>query len=242
MKLLLSLLAAVTLCGCVNTVQNGAVCFTFDDFDRKGWVEALPLFQKYDAKASFFFSGRIDASRIEVMKKLQAAGHTVGLHSVRHTNAAPLKKGDSIEQYFKREIQPQLDICRTHNIKVRAFAYPNNRRTEETDKYLYQYFDFLRAGYGGKTPVYVPMAEVMNKMVLRGGGIGKYYNSRLDDLISRLDYAADNNQLAVFFSHRIQPGAKSVHIDPELLEALLFHARKRNMLILGAEDLADLKR
>ncbi len=241
MKWLFALCCALFLCGCAG--KNGAVCFTFDDFDPDGWVKSEGLFKKYDAHATFFFSGNIDEKRLDVMKKLSASGHSIGLHTVHHANAVPLKAGDSMELYFKREIKPQLDVCRANNIKIRSFAYPNNRRTAETDKFLYDHFDFLRGGFGRVKPViYVPVEDLPEKMVLYGGGIGKYYKSDLAELISRLDYAADNDLLVVFFSHRIKPDADHVHISPEMLEALLAHARKRNMSIIGAEEIPALRK
>ena len=240
MKKILLFISALFLSGCA--AKNGAVCFTFDDFDRQGWLNADNIFKKYHAHATFFFSGEIDQDRLDVMKKLRAAGHTIGLHTVRHKNAAPLEEQDTIEQYFDREVLPQLEKCRKNNIEIKSFAYPNNRHTPKTDAFMYKYFDFLRAGYGknGK-PVYIPLADISEKMVLPGGGIGKYYDSKLDDLIAILDHAAENNSLTVFFSHRIMPEAVHVHISPELLEALLAHARKRNMHIIGAEELHTLR-
>lgn len=239
MKWLFACCCALLFCGCVQ--PRGAVCFTFDDFDPVGWVKSDELFKKYDGHATFFFSGNIDKKRLEVMKKLSASGHSIGLHTVHHADAVPLKDGDSVELYFKREIQPQLDVCRANNIKIRSFAYPNNRHNAETDEFLFQYFDFLRAGYGKGNPViYIPLESLPDKMVMPGGGIGKYYKSKVENLIAILDRAADNGQLVVFFSHQIKPNADHVHISPEMLEALLAHARKRNMYIISAEEIPTL--
>ncbi len=239
MKKFLLFLSTLLLSGCAG--KNGAVCFTFDDFDGDGWIKADKIFRKYDAHGTFFFSGQIDQQRLDVMKKLQASGHSIGLHTVRHRNAVPLAEGDSIEQYFKREVLPQLEICRKNNIRIRSFAYPNNRHTPETDAFMYRYFDYLRAGCGTeKKVIYIPMEKISGKMVLPGCGIGKYYNSKFENLTAILDNAAKSDQLTVFFSHRIEPNAEHVHITPELLEALLAHARKRHMRIIGAEELDSL--
>ncbi len=227
--------------GCINTVQNGAVCFTFDDFGGEGWLKADAIFKKYNAHATFFISGAIDQERIDVMKKLQSAGHTVGLHTVKHANATPLTDM-TIEDYFNQQVKPQLDVCKANGIEIKAFAYPNNRRTEETDAEMFKYFDYVRAGYGtpDKSVVYIPIAETGKKMVLRGGGIGDYYKSKLENLTAILDEAADKNMFIVFFSHRIMPGASGIDMPTELLEALLKHASKRKMKIIGAKEIPAL--
>ena len=242
MKKFLLPLWALLCGGCINTVQNGAVCFTFDDFGGEGWLKSDAIFKKYNAHATFFIVGNIDSERIEVMKKLQAAGHTVGLHTVGHANAYPLE-GMTIEEYFNQQVKPQLDVCRANGIEVKAFAYPNNRRSEASDAFLYRYFDYLRAGYGtpDKSVVYIPVGETGPKMVLRGGGIGDYYKSNLENLTAILDKAAADNMFIVFFSHRIMPGASGIDMPTELLDALLKHASKRKMKIIGAEEIPALK-
>ena len=82
------------------------------------------------------------------MKKLQSAGHSIGLHSLHHRNAVPLPAKWSRKEYFEKEVKPQLEICRKAGINVKGFAYPNNRRSAETDEELFKHFDYLRAGLG----------------------------------------------------------------------------------------------
>ena len=176
MKRFLSAILAAFTVGTVSadsSQRRGAVCFTFDDYGGQNWIKADKIFKKYDAHATFFVVREITAEKAEVMKTLQAAGHTVGLHTMKHRNANPLPRGWNMEQYIKDQVLPQLEACEKFDIKVRSFAYPNNRRTEKTDQALYKYFDYLRAGWGkSKQPVYTPLAELPEKMVLGGGGIG----------------------------------------------------------------------
>ena len=53
--------------------ENGAVCFTFDDYAGKNWLAADAIFKKYNAHATFFISGGISQEKAAVMKKLQDA-------------------------------------------------------------------------------------------------------------------------------------------------------------------------
>ncbi len=232
----------VAILSAAPTQRRGAVCFTFDDYGGQNWVKADKIFKKYDAHATFFVVRQITEEKAQVMKTLQAAGHTVGLHTQNHRNAVPLPRGWDMEQYIKNQVLPQLEACKKYQIKVRAFAYPNNRRNEKTDQALYKYFDYLRAGWGKtQQPIFTPLAELPDKMVLGGGGIGKYYKSDLNKLKELLTEAHKRDALIVFFSHNIKPKAPSIHMPTELLEALLKHARELNMNIVGAEELPALK-
>ena len=119
-------------CGSIGEAARprGAVCFTFDDYHGENWLKAVPLFRKYEAHATFFIVGEITQEKADVMKKLQEAGHTAGLHSLHHCDAVPFIHERSEEEYFRTEIKPQLDSCARYGLSIRSFAYPNNRRDE----------------------------------------------------------------------------------------------------------------
>lgn len=239
--LLLLLAASFLLCG-AEKKGRGAVCFTFDDYSGANWLKADTLFKKYNARVTFFISGRITPEKLEVMKKLQLAGHSIGLHSIHHRNAVPLPEKWDMAKYFDLEVKPQLEICRKAGLTVRGFAYPNNRRSEETDKELFKHFDYLRAGLGAaKKTICYSAKEIKEKMVLGGGGIGAYYKSDLGHLKKLLKEASDTNTMVVFFSHNIAPGAKSVHMPSELLEQLLKYASELEMKVVGINDISSLQ-
>ena len=234
--------AAVLLLGAAESRGRGAVCFTFDDYDGERWLKADTLFKKYNARVTFFIAGKLTPEKIEVMKKLQAAQHSIGLHSVHHRNADPLPDKWNMNTYFEKEVKPQLDLCRANGIKVRGFAYPNNRRSETTDLELFKYFDYLRAGLGGsKKHIFYESKDIKSKMVLGGGGIGSYYKSDINELKALLKQASDTGTMIVFFSHRIYPNAKGVHMPVEMLEELLKYASELNMRVVGINEIETLK-
>ena len=225
-----------------GSTRRGVVCFTFDDYGGKNWVASDAIFKKYDAHATFLISGSITSEKAAIMKTLQSAGHSVGLHTLNHRNASPLPNGWTMEKYIKSQVMPQLEACQKYGIKVRCFAYPNNRHTAESDRELFKYFDYLRAGWENSSkPAFTPVSELKEKMVLGGGGIGKYYKSTPDGLKKLLSRAHELDALIVFFSHNIFPDAPRVHMPTELLEELLKHARELNMNIVGMEELTNYK-
>ena len=220
---------------------KGAVCFTFDDYAGANWLKADALFKKYNAHVTFFIVGAITPEKVGVMKKLQESGHSIGLHSIHHRNAVPLPGKWDMKKYFEQEVKPQLEICRKHKIDVRGFAYPNNRRSEATDRELFKHFDYLRAGLGKeKKTLFYGKKETASKMVLGGGGIGAYYKSDVNALKKILKEAADSNKMVVFFSHNIYPGAKNVHMPSEMLEELLKYAAAIGMRVVGINEIKTL--
>lgn len=220
---------------------RGAVCFTFDDYFGENWLKACPMFRKYNAHATFLIAGEITVAKAEVMKKLRAEGHSIGLHTLQHRDALPFIHEQGGEKYFGEQIRPQLDACRKHGLVIRNFAYPNNRRDEVSDKIMFDHFDYLRAGNGPmKKTIFYPLRSLRKKMVLGGTGIGKYYKSDISELKKKLDHAWETDSLVVFFSHDIRPAAEHVNMPSEWLEELLSHARERNMRIIGFDELKSL--
>ena len=236
-------IAFTALLGLVSSAapMRGAVCFTFDDYHGPNWLKADALFKKYNAHATFLVSGEITDAKAAVMKELQKRGHSVGLHTEHHRDATRFIQKYGEEWYFKNELKPQLDACKKHGLVVKNFAYPNNRRDERTDALLWKYFDYLRAGWGkAKKPLYFPANKIENKMVLGGGGIGTYYNTRVEDLKKQLDEAARTDSVIVFFSHNIAPGAVRIRMPTEVLEELLKHAQSINLRVVGFDELTKL--
>ena len=101
-----------------GVLTNGALIISFDDRNLADWERAIPLFDKYDAHATFFFTGRCEGDAARVLKKLSEHGHSIGLHGLKHLNAdvAVAEKGGAA--YWAGEISPQLDGCRSAGIEA----------------------------------------------------------------------------------------------------------------------------
>lgn len=81
-----------------NPKPTGKVCYlTFDDGPTANTLKILKILDKYNVKATFFV---IDTkqTKIEYVKQIHAAGHTIGLHSSSHNYAQIYK---STTNYFK---------------------------------------------------------------------------------------------------------------------------------------------
>lgn len=215
------------------------LCLTFDDRNFDNWLKVLPLWRKYDARGTFFVSGTMDAIAVNAMQSLQNAGHTVGLHAFHHAKYP--KKPDT---YIEEEIIPQLDVCRREGINIRAFAYPYSLRDAESDRKLFEIFDFLRGGAWQVTEKGEPMVgndrlfvkEISAKQLFFGmSASGNFDFHSLSQCFYR---AAERNETIVFYAHDITAKvAPSHHISIGQLEVLLKLARALDMDICGMNEL-----
>lgn len=238
------LLLAVLWIGAVSASPKGALCLTFDDRFLENWEKAIPLFQKYNARATFFIYGRIDGPVIASLKKLQDAGHSIGLHGVKHRRAVNYIKERGMEEYMKNEIMPQLDICRKNGINVRSFAYPYSQRTIESDKKLFEKFDFLRTNCSavkknGQTLAAADgcfVKKVDKKQLFYGfPASGKF---DMEEVKAAMTRVAKENSVLVFYAHNItEKLPRSHHISISQLTELLIFAEKLGIAVCGMNEL-----
>ena len=227
--------------------KRGVLCLTFDDRNFHYWLAALPIFRKYGAKASFFIKGKINEEALKVIAALKADGHTVGLHTMNHADAPVYIEKNGAQAYLDNEVLPQYNACAAAGYKIKAFAYPNNRRNEDTDRVLSAYFTHFRAGLGVKrpegvsladfAPLYKPVAELPGRTVMGGAGIGTYYNTVLEDNLAVLRKAHEAEQVVVFFSHDISASPSRIGTSKAVLEEMLKTAHELGMAIFGLDDL-----
>ena len=235
-----------------NTPTNGVLLLTFDDPNITNWVNAISLFAKYNAHASFFPCGELDDASLQGLAQLKAAGHTVGIHTLHHRDA----KNIDGATYLKEEVQPQLDAYAKIHHTVRAMAYPNNRHTPEMDAFLIAHTSIrhFRTGHVVKydpqakyekpdlvatDEVFFPVKDLPRRNVLPGIGIGEAYRTDINEILACIRRAAKNNEVLVTFSHNIASNAPSIHMKTEWLEKILALAHAEGLQILGFDDLPD---
>ncbi len=219
------------------TVKNGIVCFTFDDRNFDGWIKSVDVFKKYNATASFFISGEIDNEALCAAKELYKAGHTVGLHTKNHADAPEYFEKLGAKAYFENEIMQQKQRLEENGIKVTSFAYPNNRRNDDTDAFLSQYFRRFRAGNSNCSQKYIPVELLEQERVMGGFGIGEYYKTVKQDIFEKITFAAKQNVCMTFFSHNIKPDACHIDMQSELLEEALCVAQNEEVAVIGFDEL-----
>ena len=241
----------------IGVLTNGALIISFDDRNLADWERAIPLFDKYDAHATFFFTGRCEGDAARVLKKLSEHGHSIGLHGLKHLNAdvAVAEKGGAA--YWVGEISPQLDGCRSAGITVTSFAYPNCRRTDETDElFRTNGFRHVRGGQKGVAPydpkgvkqeglkpihtvdrAFFPVSELKTRFRLDTVIAGEAYHTDIEDILKCIRRCAERNEAFVLASHGIHHDAKHIHMKTEWLERILATASDCGVQCLGFDEL-----
>lgn len=234
-----------------SEIAHGLLCLTFDDAKWAEWLPALKIFARFRAHATFFFHGAIGKNETDAMQVLLDHGHSVGLHSLDHADAPPFFEQHGAEAYIREQIMPQLTPCREAGIPIRYFAYPNNRRTEETDRALSGLFRKFRAGLNAVPPLpkgfriadqsaaFVPVDSIEKDCVLHGCGVGDYYATTQENLDSALDRAAEKNEMLCLFSHGISENAPTVHMKTAILIHLLEKAEQLGILCASFDELPE---
>ena len=237
--------------------KTGLLVLSFDDRNFKDWVSALPIFEKYGAHATFFVCGPIDGEAVRTMKRLSEAGHSVGLHGLRHANAdeAIAKKGPDL--YYKEEIEPQREACRVAYIPIKSFAYPNCRRSDESDAlFKRKGFTHVRGGHKGVTPydpkgekqaglvpvhtvdrAFIPAEKAKGQFRLDTVIAGEAYHTDIEDILKCIRRAAERKEAFVLTSHGIAPGAKGISMKTEWLERILSTAKECGVRVVGFDEL-----
>ena len=239
---------ASAMAGCLS-VENvkktkGTLCLTFDDRSFENWVNAIPLFAEYDAHVTFFVYGEFDGQAVDAVKKLQNAGHTIGLHALNHAKAVEYIASKGAESFIQNEIMPQLRSCRQNGIMIRAFAYPFSQRNAETDAVLFRHFDFLRTNCTAVMPSGTELADadgffnhkIERKHLFYGfPASGKF---DIEAVKKAMDRAAEENAVIVFYAHNIMEYIpQSHHIALSQLEDLLKYASSLGMAVKGMNEL-----
>lgn len=228
----------------LTQVKHGIALLTFDDSCYETWLPQMDLFEKYNARGTFFYHNEITETVADSMKQLMARGHSVGFHTIGHRNAVDITP----EAYFEEFVRPQIEQAARFGVEnVPFFAYPNNMHNDAFDGFLSRYFTRFRAGAGISAPkgfriadfdaAYLPLEEISRQQVMGGCGIGPYYDSTQENLDSALKRAAAENKLITFFSHAILPEGRNVHMSVDMLEKMLQKAVALGMVLPGFKEL-----
>src|SRR5689334_21041531 len=114
------------------------LALSFDDAYVQEWFNALPVFARYDVRATFYicYIRRLVLQQVNMIHGLARMGHEIGFHSDNHLNAVTTSDEIGIDGYMARDVLPGLGAMRDYGFSPRAFAYPYNKRNAATDAAL----------------------------------------------------------------------------------------------------------
>ena len=104
-----------------NPKPSGKICYlTFDDGPTANTLKILKILDKYNAKATFFV---IDTpqTKINYIKQIHAAGHTIGLHSNSHNYG---KIYSSTKAYFSDLDKISNTVKKLIGVESKVLRFP----------------------------------------------------------------------------------------------------------------------
>lgn len=230
--------------------DTGRLLLRFDDRNFAAWEQAIPLFEKYGAHATFFIFGPIDGQAISTMQKLKAAGHTLGAHGMGHRLAVDAIGKMGERGYIETEVRPQLVAAEKAGVPLRHFCYPCSERDAKSDELLLKHFDRLVGGgfwpdaKAGRIDrcdeLYVPAGEVSGRRVWIGSSVGACAPTVTGELARVVHRLAERKETALFYTHNIVPTAPHAVNDISVgeLEFLLKIAKEQGVRVCGLNDIA----
>lgn len=101
--------------------DSGTIYLTFDDGPSDRTLDILEILDRYDIKATFFFSGGNGEKEQDIMRQVAEAGHAVGVHSISHDYE---KVYANVESYLDDFYETYMSIYNATGIKPQIFRFP----------------------------------------------------------------------------------------------------------------------
>lgn len=184
---------------------NPGIVLTFDDCYINNWHELLPIFEKYNTKATFFVTtpNAIDSVEKVKIQDLYNAGNEIGSHSFHHYNSVNYIDTSSINTYVTDDILSSINWFDTVlNISISTFAYPYGARNASIDNELYKYFKILRGTDYSLTSLRNKITNLSYSRLVYGVGIDDAYNNSIEDIKMELLRCKDDSMIQIFYSHK----------------------------------------
>jgi peptidoglycan-N-acetylglucosamine deacetylase len=186
----------------VGNLEPG-IALTFDDFYLDNWIGLLPIFQKYQARATFFICTACTDNPLDKSKILQLynAGNEIGTHSHHHYHIREYLYGHPLSDYYKFELAPSLQFFDSLDIPVTSFAYPYGERTRESDEYLSKYFHKIRGISSLRPSEDNAFILYNNTILIYGAYIDRASPYHLEDFKKAIVIAKEHRAVLVLIGH-----------------------------------------
>ena len=117
--------------------EKAGVAISFDDHFINEWFALRPLFQKYNAKVTFFVTcpDSLTTAEISKLKLLQNDGHEIGFHGTIHGKSTELIAAGP-EHYKEVELTPGLAHMAKAGFNPTSYAHPGGNHNDQVDSVL----------------------------------------------------------------------------------------------------------
>lgn len=242
-----------------NSEKSG-IAISFDDHFINDWYALRPLFQKYNAKVTFFLTcpDTLTPDEIVKIKQLQKDGHEIGFHGTVHGNATEMLKSQGPQKYIETELEPGLRYLARIGIKPTSYAHPGGNHTDQADSILLANgFKILRdvaqaepklfgisvyhLAPGIMRWIYYPFGkqQIVDALMIDEGT-----NISENEIKEALKKARDTNTAIMLFGHQPlyeKPKNGEYGFSVAFLETILKEAKAQNLKFYTMSELPDSK-
>ncbi len=110
----------------IKEVPSGTICLTFDDGPCEYTSEVLDILKKHNIKATFFIVAN-QTKYLDILPRITAEGHTLGIHCYDHTSYEWLYKNAT--NYFSDLLKAQKIIYEYTGTYSHIIRFPGGSRT-----------------------------------------------------------------------------------------------------------------
>ncbi len=223
--------------------KAAGVAISFDDAFVDEWYSLKDLFNKYEAKVTFYVShfDLLPEESLEKLKILQENGHEIAFHGLRHIGAAKFVKENSLNRYLETEIFPGIDAMTKCGFSPSNFSYPYGARDPYLDKALLRYFKHVRGvvctNHGKRIVDFNQVYYRGNKGLIFSAGMDNIYGNSVEDIQYGLRKAMDHKKTLLLFAHKPSNDAGDYCVPPTRLEAVLKYASENKLKFYRISDL-----
>jgi oligosaccharide reducing-end xylanase len=199
--------------------RSGAVSFTFDDGCANQFAVAMPMFDKYNFKTTFFTVINWSPNW-RTLKTAAANGHEIASHTLSHGHLGAMTNDQQISEL--RDSQKDINTNVTEQ-KCLTIAYPY---CELGNSSICKQYYIAARGCSGVVEPKTP-ANLMNISSIICGSLGSV--QRTSDFTSKINATVNAKGWVVFLIHGVDnDGGYSLTTSTELKGALDFLETNKN--------------
>lgn len=120
------------------------VYLTFDDGPGSQTGKILDILKKNHVKATFFVTGKEDASSKKVYQRIVKEGHTLAMHSYSHVQDVIYDSKEAFEKDLK-----QINRClyEATGVRTKFYRFPGGSSTQNTSLPIQNFIDVLKKNH-----------------------------------------------------------------------------------------------
>lgn len=120
--------------------ESKKVYLTFDDGPGVQTEKILDILKEEDVKATFFVTGKEDASVKKIYKRIVKEGHTLGMHSYSHIYDMIYESKEAFEKDFDQLYSYLYDVT---GVYPKFYRFPGGSSTQSTELPIQTFIDVL---------------------------------------------------------------------------------------------------